>query len=215
MVDPNSGHSPPENKTARKRKQHKSTDVHALPGMSSPSLQQHNSDNSGFFLETMQWPSRATAQQTTPASASAQSNAEQLSNFRFQISNHIKSTKMLTYHKSPNGAASGSYYGTFVPWCLPSRRSASLSSTDSSLPSCSIAWPLEHRTKLSIANVCFGCWKLAFRIFPSQVQGSYATRQRKKVLWLWCGIWWKAQKSSVQHCGQACRQVTCSKSNKH
>ena len=85
LVDPNSGHRPPEKKTTRKRKQHKrtevqSTDVHALPGTSSPSLQQQNSDNSGFSLEPTQRPGRATAQQTTPASASAQFNAVQHSN---------------------------------------------------------------------------------------------------------------------------------------
>ena len=72
LVDPNSGHRPPENKTTRKRKQQKrkevqSSDVHALPGRSSPSLQQQNSENSGFSLEPTQ----------RLASASAQSNAVQ------------------------------------------------------------------------------------------------------------------------------------------
>ena len=72
LVEPNSGRCPPENKTTRKRKQQKckevqSSDVHALPGTSSPSLQQQNSDNSGFSLEPTQW----------LASASTQSNAVQ------------------------------------------------------------------------------------------------------------------------------------------
>ena len=85
LVDPNSGHRPPENKATRKRKQNKrtdvqSTDVHALPGTSSPNLQQQNFDNSGFSLEPTQRPGIATAQQTKPASASAQPNAVQHSN---------------------------------------------------------------------------------------------------------------------------------------
>ena len=72
LVDPNSGHRPPENKTTRKRKQQKrkevqSTDVHAPPGTSFPSLQQQNSETSGFSLEPTQW----------LTSASAQSNAVQ------------------------------------------------------------------------------------------------------------------------------------------
>lgn len=73
LVDPNSRHRPPENKTTRKRKQHKrtevqSTRVQALPGTSSSSLQQQDSNNSGFSLEPTQLPDRATAQQTTLAS---------------------------------------------------------------------------------------------------------------------------------------------------
>ena len=59
LVDPNLGHRPSENKTTSKRKQHKrkevqSTDVHVLPGTSYPSLQQHNSEISGFSLELTQ-----------------------------------------------------------------------------------------------------------------------------------------------------------------
>ena len=58
LVDPNSGHLPPENKTTHKRKQHKrtevqSTDVQALPGTSSSSLQRQILNNSGFSLEPM------------------------------------------------------------------------------------------------------------------------------------------------------------------
>ena len=73
LVDPNSRHRPSENKTTRKRKQHKrtevqSTRVQALPGTSSSSLQQQDSNNSGFSLEPTQLPDRATAQQTTLAS---------------------------------------------------------------------------------------------------------------------------------------------------
>ena len=72
LVEPNSGHRPPENKMTRKRKQQKrkelhSSDVHALPGTSSPSFQQQKSENSGFSLEPTQ----------RLASASAQSNAVQ------------------------------------------------------------------------------------------------------------------------------------------
>ena len=72
LVDPNSGHRPPENQTTRKRKQQKrkevqSTDVHALTGTRSPSLQQQNSENSVFSLEPTQ----------RLASASVHSNAVQ------------------------------------------------------------------------------------------------------------------------------------------
>ncbi|PFX28600.1 hypothetical protein AWC38_SpisGene6685 [Stylophora pistillata] len=80
FIDPNSGHHPPENKTTCKRKQHKHTEVESpnveeLPDMGSPCLQQQNFNNSGFSLEPMQWPDRATAQQTTPAFTTVQSNA--------------------------------------------------------------------------------------------------------------------------------------------
>lgn len=73
LVDPNLRHRPSENKTTRKRKQHKrtevqSTRVQALPGTSSSSLQQQDSNNSDFSLEPTQLPDRATAQQTTLAS---------------------------------------------------------------------------------------------------------------------------------------------------
>ena len=76
LVDPNSGHRPPANKTTRKRKQQKrkevqSTEVHELPSTSSPSLQQQNSENSGFSLETTQ----------RLASACARSDAVQHSHF--------------------------------------------------------------------------------------------------------------------------------------
>ena len=80
LVDPNSGHRPPENKTTRKRKQHKrtevqSTDVQALPGTSSSSSQPQILNNSAFSLEPSQRSNRATTQQTTPAFVSVQSNA--------------------------------------------------------------------------------------------------------------------------------------------
>ena len=72
LVDPNSGHRPPENKTTLKRKQQKRkevqlSDVHALPGTSSRRLQKQNSENSGCSLEPTQ----------RLASESAQPNAVQ------------------------------------------------------------------------------------------------------------------------------------------
>lgn len=116
LVDPNSGHRPPESKTTRKSKQYKrkevqSTDVHALPGTSSPSLQQQNSENSGFSLEPTQRPGRATAQQTTPASASAQSNAVQHSS---SITLNQQRCLPTTSHQMEQPAAIGmgcSYHG--------------------------------------------------------------------------------------------------------
>lgn len=48
--------------------------------MSSSSLQQQNFNNLGFSLKQMQRPDRATAQQTTPAFTSIQSNAVHHSN---------------------------------------------------------------------------------------------------------------------------------------
>ncbi|PFX11818.1 hypothetical protein AWC38_SpisGene24330 [Stylophora pistillata] len=85
FVHPKSGHRPPENKTTRKRKQHKRTEVESpnveeVPGTSSHCLQQQNFNNSGSSLEPTQRPDRATAQQITPASTTVQSNAVPHSN---------------------------------------------------------------------------------------------------------------------------------------
>ena len=85
MPPSNSGHRPPENKTSRKTKKQKrtevkSTDVQALPGTSSSSSQQQMLNNSGFSLEPTQRSDRATGQQTTPDSVTVLSNAVQHSN---------------------------------------------------------------------------------------------------------------------------------------
>lgn len=117
LVDPNSRHRPSENKTTRKRKQHKrtevqSTRVQALPGTSSSSLQQQDSNNSDFSLEPTQLPDRATAQQTTLASIQStdvhlHSNSMTLNQRRClpTTSHHMEQPAAITMGRSYHGVS--------------------------------------------------------------------------------------------------------------
>ena len=73
LVDPNSGHRPPENKTTRKRKQQKRTE--AQSSATSLNSQQQNVSNSGFSSQQTQRPDGAKSLQIPQAFASVQSNS--------------------------------------------------------------------------------------------------------------------------------------------
>ena len=152
LVDPNSGHRPPENKTTHKRKQHKrteaqSTDVQALPGTSSSSLQQQILTKSGCSLEPTQRSDRATAQQTTPAFASVQSNAVHHSNS--MALNQLRCLPTTSHQmEQPAAVIMGrSYHGVSPQDVLhhhPPVMAGGLSVQ-------------QHRTKLSAANIHLRC----------------------------------------------------------
>lgn len=72
LVDPNSGHRSPENKTTRKRKQQKRTE--AQSSATSLNSQQQNLSNSGFSSQQTQRPDGAKAPQIPQTFASVQSN---------------------------------------------------------------------------------------------------------------------------------------------
>ena len=116
LVDPNSGHCPPENKASRRRKQQKrtqvqSTDVQALPVMTSTIFQQQNCSNSSFSLEHqieqthrhqvwIRWlqPSRQHRR--------SQASFPVVCTWCTEFKSHDNiSTKMVSDHKSSNGAA--------------------------------------------------------------------------------------------------------------
>ena len=73
LVDPNSGHRPPENKTTRKRNQQKRTE--AQSSATSLNSQQQNLSNSGFSSQQTQRPDGAKALQIPQTLAGIQSNS--------------------------------------------------------------------------------------------------------------------------------------------